>query len=66
MRFFPSNIEYQYRNGRLVTGGGELLGYDLRFVSGYVVDRTKAYWRQLDPSKTGFAVEDKFVFANWQ
>lgn len=28
----------------LVTGAGEFLGYGLRLVSGYFVDRTKAYW----------------------
>ncbi|MDD5038973.1 MAG: MFS transporter, partial [Dehalococcoidales bacterium] len=28
----------------LVTGAGEFLGYGLRLVSGYLADRTKAYW----------------------
>jgi MFS family permease len=28
----------------LITGAGEFLGYGLRLVSGYLADRTKAYW----------------------
>lgn len=28
----------------LVAGFGELLGYGLRFISGYIADRTKKYW----------------------
>jgi MFS family permease len=28
----------------LVAGGGELLGYTLRLLSGYLADRTKQYW----------------------
>ncbi|MCX6010394.1 MAG: MFS transporter, partial [Chloroflexi bacterium] len=28
----------------IVTGGGEFLGYGLRFISGYLIDRTRAYW----------------------
>ncbi|MBW6501319.1 MAG: MFS transporter [Bacteroidales bacterium] len=28
----------------LVAGLGELLGYGLRFISGYIADRTKKYW----------------------
>jgi MFS family permease len=28
----------------LVAGLGELLGYSLRFISGYITDRTKRYW----------------------
>jgi MFS family permease len=28
----------------LITGAGEFLGYGLRLVSGYLSDRTKAYW----------------------
>jgi MFS family permease len=28
----------------LITGAGEFLGYGLRIISGYIADRTKAYW----------------------
>jgi len=28
----------------LVAGLGELLGYGLRFISGYITDRSKKYW----------------------
>jgi len=28
----------------LITGAGEFLGYALRLVSGYLADRTRAYW----------------------
>jgi hypothetical protein len=28
----------------LVAGLGELLGYGLRFISGYIADKTKKYW----------------------
>ena len=28
----------------IVSGAGELVGYALRFVSGYISDRTRRYW----------------------
>ena len=35
----------------LIAGLGELIGYGLRFISGYIADKTKKYWLN-PPSST--------------
>ncbi|WP_213069427.1 hypothetical protein [Methylomicrobium album] len=43
IRFLPFWAQAPRRGG-IVAGFGELVGYLLRLVSGYLADRTRLYW----------------------